>query len=51
MDRDTIDLLMKFYGVDTMEALVEAQRMHVRRLEDRLAKYESGVETRRPNDK
>ncbi len=36
MDNTTMQQLMNFYSVDTIEALVEAQCSHVERLQEKL---------------
>ena len=36
---DTITVLMRFYGVKSIEALVEAQADHIVRLQAKLPKY------------
>jgi len=36
MTKEEIDQLMKFYAVDTLEALVEAQARHVEKLQAKL---------------
>ena len=36
MTREQIDVLLKFYAVDTLEALVEAQAHHIEKLQLRL---------------
>ena len=36
MTREQIDVLLKFYAVDTLEALVEAQARHIEKLQAKL---------------
>jgi hypothetical protein len=46
MDAKEIEQLMRFYAVDTLEALVEAQASHVEKLQAKLPKADSGVPQR-----
>ena len=36
MTKDEVDTLLRFYAVDTLEGLVEAQAKHVERLQAKL---------------
>ena len=35
---DEFDVLMRFYGVDTIEDLVMAQELHIQRLQDAVSR-------------
>jgi hypothetical protein len=43
MDAKEIEQLMRFYAVDTLEALVEAQATHVEKLQAKLPKADGGA--------
>lgn len=46
MDAKDIQDLMRFYAVDTLEALVAAQARHIEKLQSKLPKADSGAPMR-----